>query len=154
MPDTDAVVVNAQMLVRKPAAEVFEAMVNPDITTRFWFTRSSGRLAPGSTVRWDWETFGVSDVLTVREFEQDARLLIAWESDPTLVEWRFEPRGAGATLVMVSCRGFPGGCDEVLPQAVDSKGGYTIVLAGLKAWLEHGIALDLVRDQFPDGCPA
>jgi len=28
-----------------------------------------------------------------------------------------------------------------------------MVLAGLKAWLEHGIELGLVHDQFPDGCP-
>ena len=30
------------MLIRKPVAEVFEAIVNPEITTKFWFTRSSG----------------------------------------------------------------------------------------------------------------
>ena len=29
-------------------------------------------------------------------------------------------------------------------------GGYTIVLCGLKAWLEHGIALNLVADKAPD----
>jgi hypothetical protein len=43
------------MLIRKPAAEVFEAFVNPDITTRFWFTKSSGRLEAGKQVQWDWE---------------------------------------------------------------------------------------------------
>ena len=32
------------MLIRKPVAEVFEAFVDPDITTKFWFTKSSGRL--------------------------------------------------------------------------------------------------------------
>jgi uncharacterized protein YndB with AHSA1/START domain len=32
------------MLIRTPAADVFEAIVNPEITTQFWFTRSSGRL--------------------------------------------------------------------------------------------------------------
>jgi catechol 2,3-dioxygenase-like lactoylglutathione lyase family enzyme len=32
------------MLIRKPAAEVFEAFVDPDVTTHFWFTKGSGRL--------------------------------------------------------------------------------------------------------------
>jgi uncharacterized protein YndB with AHSA1/START domain len=32
------------MLVRKPVADVFEALVNPDITTKFWFSKSSGGL--------------------------------------------------------------------------------------------------------------
>ena len=32
------------MLIRRPVADVFEAFINPDITTKFWFTKSSGRL--------------------------------------------------------------------------------------------------------------
>jgi uncharacterized protein YndB with AHSA1/START domain len=32
------------MLIRKPAAEVYEAFVNPDVTTQFWFTGSNVRL--------------------------------------------------------------------------------------------------------------
>jgi uncharacterized protein YndB with AHSA1/START domain len=40
------------MLIRRPAAEVFEALVNPDITTNFWFTRSSGRLEQGQQTEW------------------------------------------------------------------------------------------------------
>ncbi len=153
MAKNSSAVVEAQMLVRKPISEVFEALVNPEMTTRFWFTKSSGRLELGKKVRWDWEMFGVGDVLTVKEFEENSRILMEWDHDPTVVEWRFEARGTGATLVKVANWGFPGACDEVLPQAVDSKGGYTMVLAGLKAWLEHGIELNLVRDQFPDGCP-
>jgi uncharacterized protein YndB with AHSA1/START domain len=31
----------AELLIRRPVAEAFEAFVNPEITTRFWFTRSS-----------------------------------------------------------------------------------------------------------------
>jgi uncharacterized protein YndB with AHSA1/START domain len=41
------------MLIRRPVAGVFEAFVNPDITTRFWFTKSSGRLEAGKRVQWD-----------------------------------------------------------------------------------------------------
>jgi hypothetical protein len=39
---------------------VFEAIVNPEITTEFLFTRSSGRLAVGRPIRWDWEMHDVS----------------------------------------------------------------------------------------------
>ena len=34
----------AEMLIRRPVAEVFEAFVDPAITTQFWFTHSTGRL--------------------------------------------------------------------------------------------------------------
>lgn len=39
---TQAPIAKAEMLIRKPVAEVFEAFVNPEITTKFWFTKSSG----------------------------------------------------------------------------------------------------------------
>ena len=154
MQSSDPIVVEAQMLIRRPVAQVFEAFVNPQITTKFWFTKSSGRLELGNKVRWDWEMFGVGDDLTVKELEENRRILVEWDNDPTTVEWSFESREDGTTLIKISNWNFPGSCDEVLPMAVDSKGGYTMVLAGLKAWLEHGIELSLVRDQFPDGCPS
>ncbi|MCB2001745.1 MAG: SRPBCC family protein [Rhodoferax sp.] len=149
----ETVSIQAQMLVRRPVAAVFEAIVDPAITTRFWFTRSTGRLEQNAQVRWDWDMFGVGDVLSVKAFDRNARIRMEWKDDPTIVEWRFEDRGGDTTLVTITNWGFRGTPDDVLRQAVDSKGGYTLVLAGLKAWLEHGIELQLVRDQFPDGCP-
>ena len=149
----EPIVVEAQMLIRKPVSEVFEAIINPEITTKFWFTKSSGLLKPGEKVRWDWEMYGVGDELTVKEFELNQRILVEWASDQTTVDWRFENRGQNATLVKILNRGFADNYVEALPKVVDSKGGYTMVLAGLKAWLEHGIELNLIRDQFPDGSP-
>lgn len=53
-------IVESQMLIRKPVSEVFEAMVNPDITSKFWFTKGSGRVEPGKTLEWEWGQFGWS----------------------------------------------------------------------------------------------
>lgn len=142
-------ITKSQMLIRRPVAECFEAFVNPEVTTKFWFTKSSGRLEEGKKVRWDWEMFGVGDSLTVTELKENKRILIEWESDATTVEWCFEDRNGSATLITISTWGFSGNSEELLLQAVDAKGGYTMVLAGLKAWLEHGVELGLVRDQFP-----
>ena len=97
-----SIVVEAQMLICRPVAQVFEAFVNPQITTKFWFTKSSGRLELGKKVRWDWEMFGVGDDLTVKEFEENQRILVEWDNDPTVVEWRFESRKDSATLVKIS----------------------------------------------------
>ena len=151
MENTHSLVVEVQMLIRRPVAEVFEAFVNPEITTKFWFTKSSGRLEIGKIVRWDWEMYGVGDDVTVKEFEINKRLVIQWHSDSTYVEWNFEPRGDGATFVKVSNWGFTG--ENLVAQALDAKGGYSFVLSGLKAWLEHRVELNLVLDHFPDGCP-
>jgi uncharacterized protein YndB with AHSA1/START domain len=145
---TPAVV--AEMLIRRPAHDVFRAFVDPAITTRFWFTRSSGRLEPGVKVRWSWEIYGASTEVMVLEMEPDRRILIAWDDPPTQVEWLFTPRTADETLVRIRNTGFTGDGDSVVRQALDSTGGFALVLAGLKALLEHDVELNLVADQFPD----
>jgi len=140
------------MLIRRSAADVFQAFVDPSITTQFWFTRSSGPLTPGATVTWDWEMFGLSVPVTVRAFEQNSRILIEWAGDgtTTTVEWRFVSRVEG-TLVTVTHGGFRGDADQILDQVRNSTEGFALVLAGLKALLEHNVRLNLVRDRHPDG---
>jgi hypothetical protein len=38
----------------------------------------------------------------------------------------------------------------VVKQAIDSMGGFTLMLAGLKSLIEHNIALNLVADHYPE----
>jgi uncharacterized protein YndB with AHSA1/START domain len=143
----------AEMLIRKPVAEVFEAFVDPDITSRFWFTKGSGSLEPGKQITWDWEMYGVSVQVRVKAIERNRRIHIEWpgEGAPTTVEWIFTPLPDGTTFVSITNTGFAGDADTVAAQAIASTEGFTLVLAGLKALLEHGIRLDLVADRFPKG---
>ena len=137
-----------EMLIRKPVKEVFEAFIDPSITTKFWFTNSSGRLEAGKRIRWDWEMYRVSADLDVIELEQNNRILIKFD-DETTVEWIFTPQAEG-TFVTIINTGFKGSPKEIVNQVIDSTGGFTIVLCGLKALLEHNIILNLVSDRFPD----
>jgi uncharacterized protein YndB with AHSA1/START domain len=150
---THVPVANTGMLIRKPVAEVFEAFVDPAITSRFWFSHGSARLQAGRQVRWDWQMYDVSVQVAVKAVEQDRRILIEWGSPDaaTTVEWQFTARPDHTTFVDITNRGFQGNGDEVVKQALDSTGGFVLVLAGAKAFLEHGIALNLVADRFPDG---
>ena len=148
---TQIPVAEAEMLIRKPVAEVFEAFMNPEITTKFWFTKSSGRLEAGKQVTWSWEMYNASSQVTVKDVEQNKRILIEWSGygSPTTVEWIFTPYGNDATFVSITNSGFSGDGDELVKQALDSTGGFTWVLAGLKAYLEHNIMLNLIADRFP-----
>lgn len=150
---THVPVANTGMLIRKPVAEVFEAFVDPAITSRFWFSHGSARLQAGRQVRWDWQMYDVSMQVAVKAVEQDRRILIEWGNPgaATTVEWQFTARPDHTTFVDITNRGFQGNGDEVVKQALDSTGGFVLVLAGAKAFLEHGIALNLVADRFPDG---
>ena len=61
------------------------------------------------------------------------------------------PRPDQTTFVSITNSDITGNADEVAQHAVASTEGFTFVLAGAKAWLEHGIELNLVADRFPDG---
>ena len=147
---SETMITSAEMLIRKPAPQVFDAFIDPAVTTKFWFSRSSGKLAPDTAVRWEWGWYGAAATVRVKAIEPHERILIEWGDPPRPVEWRFAARADGTTLVRITEQGFEGTQDEIVAQALDSKGGFTIVLAGLKAWLEHRIALGLVPDQHPD----
>jgi uncharacterized protein YndB with AHSA1/START domain len=150
---TQAPVAKAVMLIRKPVAEVFEAFINPAITAKFWFTKGSGRLEPGKQVQWDWEMYNASAQVDVKEIEENKRILIEWGNpgEATMVEWVFTPYGDHATYVTITNFGFKGDGDSIVKKALDSTGGFTTVLAGAKAWLEHGMKLNLIADKFPKG---
>jgi uncharacterized protein YndB with AHSA1/START domain len=141
------------MLIRKPVAEVFEAFINPDITTKFWFTKSSGKLEAGKQVQWEWEMYNISIPVTAKAVELNKRILIEWPgySGLSTVEWVFEAQADGTTFVRITESGFTGDGDEIVKQVADSTQGFTLVLAGLKALLEHNIRLNLVADRFPKG---
>jgi uncharacterized protein YndB with AHSA1/START domain len=141
------------MLIRSPVAEVFEALVNPDITRNFWFTKGSGRLEAGKQIQWDWEMYDVSIKVTVKAIEPHRRIVFEWPgySGPTTVEWIFAPQKDGTTFVSVTESGFTGTGDEVAKYVADSTQGFTLTLAGLKAFLEHGVRLNLTADRYPKG---
>jgi uncharacterized protein YndB with AHSA1/START domain len=141
------------MLIRKPVADVFEAFINPDITTKFWFTKGSGRLEVGKQVQWDWEMYGISIPVTAKAIEPNKRIVIEWPgySSPTTVEWIFAAQRDGTTFVSITESGFTGDGDELVKHVTGSTQGFTLVLAGLKALLEHNVRLNLVADRFPKG---
>src|SRR5919108_3592703 len=150
---TQVPVTKTGMLIRKPVAEVFEAFVNPDITTKFWFTKSSGRLEEGRQVQWEWEMYDISIPVSVQSIEPNKRILITWPgySSLTTVEWVFEPLEDGTTFVRITESGFTGDGDELVKYVADSTQGFSLMLAGLKAYLEHGVKLNLTADRYPEG---
>lgn len=143
----------AGMLIRRPVAEVFEAFVDPAITTKFWFTHGSGRLDSGKEVRWEWRMYDVSTTVRVKELVKDEEIVFAWSDPPTTVVWTFIPLPDNATFVDIRNYGFSGSPDERVRKAIDSTGGFSLVLAGAKAWLEQGITLGLIGDRHPKGLP-
>jgi uncharacterized protein YndB with AHSA1/START domain len=150
---TQAPIAKAEMQIRKPVAEVFEAFVDPAITSNFWFTKGSGRLDASKEVEWEWEMYNLTVPVSVKAIEPNRRILVEWPgySTPSTIEWVFTSLPDNTTFVTVTNAGFEGDADKIVQEAISSTEGFTFVLAGLKAFLEHNIRLNLVQDRFPEG---
>lgn len=150
---TQAPATHVSMRIRKPASAVYEAFADPAITTKFWFTHGSGRLDAGHDVEWTWAMYGASTRVHVTALEPGERIAIEWDGADggrTAVEWTLTAHDDGSTQVEVRESGWNGDGDERVAWAADATQGFTWVLAAAKAWLEHGIELDVVADKAPD----
>lgn len=140
----------AAMLIRKPISEVFNAFIDPEITTKIWFTKSSSRLYIGETISWSWEMFNHTIEILVKSILPNERIQIQWgENKDALVNWDFKKMDDSRTFVTITNTGFVGTSDDLIAQIRDATEGFTLVLANLKALLEHGVLLDLVADRYP-----
>ncbi|HCN47876.1 MAG TPA: polyketide cyclase [Chryseobacterium sp.] len=142
------VYVEAQMLIRKPVEDVFEAFINPEVTTHFWFTKSTGRLEEGKTITWEWEMYGVKNVVKVHLIIPNQLIRTEWGDPSVNVDYEFKTMENG-TFVVIKSYGFSQTGEDLLKVINDNTGGFTTVLDGCKAYLEHGINLRLIEDKFP-----
>ena len=147
----NATYAEAAMLINKPIATVFKAFINPEITTHFWFTKATGSLEEGKTIDWTWEMYG-NHVVTVKvlSIKDNESIVIQWgENEQNIVEWEFNELENNKTFVTITFNGIIGTVEELCSQIRDTTEGFTLVLAGLKAYLEHNIELNLVAGRFP-----
>lgn len=142
--------VETQLLIRKSPKTIFNAFINPKITTQFWFTKSSGKLEKGKTVIWEWEMYGAKDEVKVLAIIPDKKITILWGDPKSKVDFLFSAFKKNQTLVKIVCYDFEHKKKDLLATMLDYMGGFTTVLDGLKAYLEFNINLNLVRDKYPD----
>jgi uncharacterized protein YndB with AHSA1/START domain len=145
--------VDTGVLVRRSPHDVFEALADPSITTRFRYTKSSGRMEEGAELTWDWEMYGASGKVWVQEVEPDRRIRFLWEgydpAHPTTVEFLFVPYENDATYLRITETDFSGDADTQVDRALESTGGFTFLLSALKAALEHDVTLRVTMDAHP-----
>jgi len=141
--------VETQMLIRKPVAKVFQAFIDPTVTTNFWFTKSSGQLEVGKNVKWEWEMYGFSTNVLTNEIIPNKLISTEWGDPATVVDYEFTASSDDSTYVVIKNYGFEETGDDLIRKVQDSTGGFTTVLDGLKAYLEHNIKLNLIADKFP-----
>ena len=120
--------------------------------SQFWFTREDDGLKAGEPSTWalgagpDAFRFDVE----VREVEPSRKIVIAWghdeENPETVVTWTFEETEGDDTILTIVETGFTGDDEARVARALDSTGGFNQVIVAAKAFVEHGVAMNVVAD--------
>ena len=146
----DDITAKAQTLVRRPREDVFNAFIDPQIMSKFWFVRKDQGLREGDTVIWYVgdapEAFEIE--VRVKSIKQPSRITIEWGHGGqfTTVNWALEAQSSDVTRLVIEERGFKGSHDEIVSQALDSTCGFNQVVIALKALLEHDATINVVAD--------
>lgn len=127
--------------IRRPVAEVFDAVVDPKKLTGYFIKTSTGPLAAGATVKWSFAEAPEPFDVKVSEVVENRRIVFDWPADggyDTRVWMSFEPLDEASTMVRIEEGGWPPGSDRA---SHDNAGGWMHMLCCLKAYLEYGINL-------------
>jgi uncharacterized protein YndB with AHSA1/START domain len=134
-----AIEFQVQLKIRKPPAEVFEAVVNPKKLSGYFVQAASGPLTEGATVKWRFaEVPGEHDVV-VRQVRSNELIVLEW-GEGTRVEMSFAALPGDQTMVQIRESGWrqtPRG----LESAFGNCGGWMHMMTCLKAFLEYAINL-------------
>jgi uncharacterized protein YndB with AHSA1/START domain len=131
-----------QMGILKPAEEIFEAIVDPEIMNRYFISTSTGRMESGKTLTWTWEDFEGEHEVKVGKIEKNKVVSFEWIGSGAncVVVITLEAKSEDKTLVKITESDWPAdykGANQCMGQVE----GWTNFLCCLKAYLEYGINL-------------
>jgi uncharacterized protein YndB with AHSA1/START domain len=133
-----------QLKIRKPVAEVFDAVVRPEKLSGYFVQSASGPLAEGATVKWKFAEVPEAFDVVVRQVVANERIVFEWPAEAdgynTRVEMVFKPLDERNTMVQIGESGWredPAG----IKASYGNAGGWMHMMCCLKAYLEYGINL-------------
>ncbi|MBK5649107.1 MAG: polyketide cyclase, partial [Acinetobacter sp.] len=100
-------------------------------------------------VQWSWDKYQVSSKVMVFNIIENKLIQITWGEPKTSVDFIFEEISSEHTYLKIRNYDISLQGSELIKFIIDATGGFTTVLDGLKAYLEHGLELKLVEDKFP-----
>jgi len=138
--------VNVKDRVRKPAPEVFSAIVDPAKMAHYFISSGSGPMKTGTTVKWEFADVGASLSVDVKEVEENRKIAFGWSASGVnaRVTITLNAEDSNTTLVTINETGWPMDYEGV-KRALGQTAGWTDFLCCMKAYLQHGVNLRLGR---------
>jgi uncharacterized protein YndB with AHSA1/START domain len=136
--------IKAGLQILKPAAEVFDAIVDPDKMKNYFISKGSGFMTEGETVTWKFPEMDMEFPVTVGKIEKDRYISFYWDGamdgEQTHVEINLKPNGESKTQVTVTEKGKEQNEAGILWLKRNTE-GWANFLACMKAWMEYGVHL-------------
>lgn len=146
--------IKTALQIRRPAGEVFEAMVDPAKMSGYFIAEGSARMEAGKEVQWRFPEFDGWSPVHVLEVVPNELIAYEWEGSDggrLRVDIRLETRTDDSTLVRITEGSMPD-TDAGVRWLQGNTEGWANFLACLKAYLEYGInlrkgAFEFMKDQ-------
>lgn len=142
-------VAKAKIRIHAPAAQVLSAFTDPEKMSQFWFKRNDSGMVAGQAVTFTLGsgTDAFSFDALVSELDFPSKLVLEWDGQfsRNQVTWLCTEDG-DSTLLSIEEIGFKGDDESVALAVLDSTGGFNQVIVAAKAFIEHGVAINVVND--------
>lgn len=129
----------ATLQIQKPAAKVFEAIVNPEHLTKYFIAQSSGKMESGIDLMWEFGDFPGPFPVKFQEIHPNKTISFVWDQE-TVVNVNLKELPDQSTIVEVT-EGEKASNEENLSWLISNTFGWANFLDCLKAYLEYGIIL-------------
>jgi uncharacterized protein YndB with AHSA1/START domain len=138
----DRIKAKVQMGILKPVSEIFDAIIDPEIMTKYFISTSTGRMESSKTLTWTWPDFNGELQIKVGKIEKDKVVSFEWNGSGTncVVVITLEARNDKKTFVIITESEWPADYKGA-KQCMGQVEGWTNFLCCLKAYLEYGINL-------------
>ncbi|MCO0597470.1 SRPBCC family protein [Peribacillus butanolivorans] len=134
--------VTTKFKILKPVNEVYEAIVDPEKMSNYWFSSGTGRVEQGKTITWRYDEYNAEVVINVLEVEEDKKIVFSWGGygQETVVTITLKELDNTSTIIEVNELGFKEDDPEIINKMIGQKEGWVYMLTCLKGYLENGIS--------------
>ena len=132
----------ASIQILKPCSEVFEAIIDPKHMSQYFISKSTGKMANNTELKWAFPEFPDMYPVSVKEIRENEYISFDWNAheDNQLVEIFLQPYEDNFTIVKIAEREMNND-EQGIKTLMQQTEGWANFLACLKAYLEYGINL-------------
>jgi len=133
--------ITTKFKIIKPANEVFEAIVDPEKMSNYWFSSGTGRVEQGKTITWRYDEYNAEVEIHVLEVVENKKIKFSWGgyNQETVVTITIYELDKASAIIEISESGLKEDDPEIVNKMVGQKEGWVYVLTCLKGYLENGV---------------